>query len=206
MTREEFRDRFHVEAAAMARLDAYAALLADWQERLNLVGPATLPNLWERHMADSAQLLGLGPAGAVWMDMGAGGGFPGIVLGAMGAGHVHLVESLAKKCAFLREAVAVTGAPATVHRARIEELEPLRPDVITARALAPAATLMGWGLRHARPDTLWVLPKGARHAEEVDAARQIFDFECELVPSITDAAARIVVARRVRPRRAGGRR
>jgi 16S rRNA (guanine527-N7)-methyltransferase len=109
-----------------------------------------------------------------------------------------LVESVAKKCAFLREAIAATGADAEVRHGRVETIEPVRPEVITARALASLPQLFAWGMRHARADTIWVLPKGARHGEEVYAAREDYDFAEKLVPSMTDAAARIVVARGVR--------
>ena len=105
------------------RLDSYVALLREWQAKTNLVAPSTLPNLWTRHVADSLQLLSLAPSAKVWVDLGSGGGFPGVVLacamadtpGAM----VHLVERIAKKAAFLREAIRVTGSPGTVQLADI---------------------------------------------------------------------------------------
>src|SRR5881394_3895714 len=104
-----------------ARLDRYVALLIEWQAKTNLVAPSTLPYLWTRHISDSLQLLDLAPSANVWADLGSGGGFPGAVLacalaerpGAM----VHLVERVAKKAAFLREAVRITGAAGTVHPA-----------------------------------------------------------------------------------------
>ena len=195
VTRDEVIGRFGLVGDVIDRLDRYVALVGAWQARLNLVGPATLPDIWGRHVADSLQLGGLGGGGRVWMDMGAGGGFPGVVLGiALDVERVVLVESIAKKCAFLREAVAATGARCEVANARVEALPPLRPDVITARALASLDKLFGWGLRHARRDTAWVLPKGMRHAEEIHAAQQEYDFAYKIVPSMTDAQARVVVA------------
>src|SRR5260221_8105953 len=106
-----------------ARIDRYVDLLREWQAKTNLVAPSTLPNLWTRHVADSLQLLTLAPAAKVWVDLGSGGGFPGVVLacalaetsGAM----VHLVERNARKAAFLRQALRVTGAPGMVHLANI---------------------------------------------------------------------------------------
>jgi 16S rRNA (guanine527-N7)-methyltransferase len=133
------------------RLDAYVDLLVQWQAKTNLVAASTLPNLWTRHISDSLQLLPLAPDAKIWVDLGSGGGFPGVVLacamaetpGAM----VHLVERNAKKAAFLREALRITGAAGTVHPADIEDsvdslLGPV--DCVTARAVAPLHQLVGF--------------------------------------------------------------
>src|SRR5215813_5953349 len=109
-----------------ARLDRYLALLLEWQAKTNLVAPSTLPNLWTRHVADSLQLLPLAPSAKIWVDLGSGGGFPGVVLACALAktpgAHVHLVERNSKKAAFLREALRVTGAPGVVHPMGIEDI------------------------------------------------------------------------------------
>src|SRR5690349_3503100 len=98
-----------------ARLERYVALLQEWQAKTNLVAPSTLPNLWTRHISDSLQLLAIAPTAKVWMDLGSGGGFPGVVLACALAetpgATVHLVERIAKKAAFLREAIRITGSP-----------------------------------------------------------------------------------------------
>ena len=133
-----------------ARLDRYVGLLLEWQMKINLVAPSTLPNLWTRHIADSLQLLDLAPSAKVWVDLGSGGGFPGVVLacalaetpGAM----VHLVERNAKKAAFLREALRVTNTTGMVHLAEIGDTGdritgPV--DCVTARAVAPLNQLIG---------------------------------------------------------------
>lgn len=184
----------------MARLELYAAMLVEAQTRMNLVGPATLPELWNRHVRDSAQLAALAPAGLDWLDIGAGAGFPGLVLAILGGAPVTLVESTAKKCAFLQAVIDATLAPARVVNARVESLAPVRPHVITARACAPLARLLGWGLPHARPDTRWLCLKGARAADELAEARKAFAFDAELVHSLTDPAAAIVVLTGVRAR------
>lgn len=197
--RDDFAAEFGVSRETLKKLDRYAELLAEWQERMNLVGPSTLPHIWERHFRDSAQLLPLVPKlghKPVWLDIGAGGGFPGLVLASMGAGTIHLVESIAKKCRFL-EAVAeeldLDGA-AVIHNERVEKLPRFRADVITARACANLAQLFDWGRRFAASSTTWLLPKGASVEEEVAAARSSYAFDAELVPSRTDDRARIVVA------------
>src|ERR1700752_3986573 len=133
------------------RLERFVALLQEWQAKTNLVAPSTLPNLWTRHISDSLQLLSLAPSAKIWVDLGSGGGFPGVVLasaladtpGAM----VHLVERIAKKAAFLREALRITGAAGTVHLADIgDTVERFAGpvDCVTARAVAPLHQLIGF--------------------------------------------------------------
>jgi 16S rRNA (guanine527-N7)-methyltransferase len=134
-----------------ARLDAYVDLLLQWQAKTNLVASSTLPNLWTRHISDSLQLLALVPEAKVWVDLGSGGGFPGVVLacamadtpGAM----VHLIERNARKAGFLREALRITGAAGTVHLADIgDSVDSLAGpvDCVTARAVAPLHQLVGF--------------------------------------------------------------
>jgi 16S rRNA (guanine527-N7)-methyltransferase len=133
------------------RLDRYVDLLGEWQAKTNLVAPSTLPHLWTRHISDSLQLLALAPTAKSWIDFGSGGGFPGVVLACALAdtpgATVHLVERNAKKSAFLREALRVTGSPGMVHLSDIEDIVdrvagPI--DCVTARALAPLNQLIGF--------------------------------------------------------------
>ena len=140
-----------VSSETEARLDRYVALLLEWQIKTNLVAPSTLPNLWTRHISDSLQLLSLAPSAKTWVDLGSGGGFPGVVLACalaeMPGANVHLVERNAKKAAFLREAVRITSAAATVHLAGIGDIVDRigsRVDCVTARALAPLHQLVGY--------------------------------------------------------------
>ncbi|QMW22722.1 16S rRNA (guanine(527)-N(7))-methyltransferase RsmG [Sandaracinobacteroides saxicola] len=200
MTPEAFADRFNVPRGTLDRLHRYAALLVEWQGRMNLVAPSTLPAIWHRHFADSAQLAALTPAGQHWVDMGAGGGFPSLVLAAMDHGsRFDLIESVGKKCDFLAAAVAEMGLThVQVHCARVEALAPMRPDILTARACAPVERLFDWGLSHARPDTRWVLPKGVRHAAEISDAQRRYRFDVTLAPSMTEPEARILLATDVR--------
>jgi 16S rRNA (guanine527-N7)-methyltransferase len=134
-----------------SRLDAYVDLLVQWQTKTNLVASSTLPNLWTRHISDSLQLLTLAPAAKVWVDLGSGGGFPGVVLACAMAdipgATVHLVERNAKKAAFLREALRITGAAGKIHLADIGDCvdsfsDPV--DCVTARAVAPLHQLLGF--------------------------------------------------------------
>lgn len=140
-----------VSRETLARLDRYVALLLQWQTKTNLVAPSTLPTLWTRHVADSLQLLRLAPDAKVWVDIGSGGGFPGVVIGCALAersgAKVFLVERNAKKAAFLREALRVTGAPGEVVPADIGDSVDRfagAVDCITARAVAPLHQLIGF--------------------------------------------------------------
>ena len=175
---KDLDDLLNVSRETLARLHHYEAMLRRWQKSINLVGRNTMDQAWVRHFRDSAQLASLAPAAAKeWLDLGSGGGFPGLVLAILGVGHVHLMESDGRKCVFLREVIRETQAPATVHHGRIEALPRLRADVITARALAPLTVLLPLAARHADARTVALLPKG-RHA-----AREIQDLDDWLIDS-----------------------
>lgn len=186
----------------MDKLHIYEALLKDWQQRMNLVGPATLDHVWSRHFADSAQLAHIVGPGRKWLDIGAGGGFPGLVLAAMDWGQFFLVDSVAKKCRFLEAAVEAMGLNnVTVICDRVERLRTLGVDVATARAAAPLADLFDWSLRHVRPGGQYVFPKGRNYAAELKTAESRFSFDYDLVESQTEPGAHIIVARNLGRRR-----
>jgi 16S rRNA (guanine527-N7)-methyltransferase len=187
---------------AMDRLHIYAALLTDWQTRMNLVGPATLPDIWNRHFLDSAQLLALaGPEGlsGTWLDIGAGGGFPGLVLAAFGVGRLTLVDSISKKCRFLEAAAEAMGVATQVRikNARIESLSPVSTDFITARACAPLDRLLGWGYPFSRETTRWLLLKGQDVEAELTFASKSWILDPILHISQSDSRGRIVDLTRV---------
>ncbi len=136
-----------VSRETLERLARYAGLLETWSRSINLVGRRSLADLWRRHMLDSAQLMELMPPAPPGrprriVDLGTGAGFPGLVLAILGAGEVHLIESDQKKVSFLRAAARASGAEVTIHAARIENLAPIRADLVTARALAPLPKLL----------------------------------------------------------------
>ena len=187
----------------MAAFDAYATLLEEWQARMNLVGPSTLPQVWDRHFADSAQVLPLAGYGRSWLDIGAGAGFPGLVIALLDPGaRITLVESIAKKCNFLNAVIEALGLSArvTVENRRIETLPRQKFDTITARALAGLNQLFLWALPYAGSGTLWVLPKGASVADELALAHHNFAFDHRLIPSQTNNESRIILARGVSQR------
>lgn len=179
------------------KLRDYVALLAKWQKSVNLVSPATIDDAWNRHILDSAQMVELipGPVKNV-VDFGSGAGFPALVVAIMRPDlHIQLVESDQKKCSFLAHVSRETKTNIAIHTMRIEEFVPESPpDLVMARALAPLSQLLKYTLPHAvrNPDLVMLFPKGAKFAEEIAQAREIYDFTCEQFVSKTAADARIL--------------
>ena len=195
---DDFRTEADVSHETLDRLKAYAALLERWQKRMNLVGRGSLDDIWRRHFLDSAQLLPLvraarpDPENPIWLDLGSGAGFPGLVLSIMGAGQVHLVESNARKCAFLRQVIRDTGATAIVHNRRIEDLSDILPDIITSRALASVEKLLDLSERFLAPNTeIWLL-KGQYIENELTQATISRIMEVEKHPSRSDPSGTIL--------------
>jgi 16S rRNA (guanine527-N7)-methyltransferase len=181
------------------RLDRFVALLEEWQAKTNLVAPSTLPNLWTRHIADSLQLLPLAPSAKAWMDLGSGGGFPGVVLACalaeMSGAAVHLVERNAKKAAFLREAIRVTSAPGFVHLSDIEVIVDRfagRIDCVTARALAPLHQLIGFAEPLVTRGAKALFLKGQDVEVELTEATKYWNIESHLHASRTGGHGWIV--------------
>ena len=185
------------------RLDAFVALLLERQQRMNLVGASTIPNLWTRHVADSLQLLRLVPKARVWADLGSGAGFPGLVLACAlhdetGA-QVHLIESTQKKADFLRDCVTAIGLPAIVHNVRIEDFTRTNRvvfDAVTARALASLEKLLAYATPLLKTGAVALFPKGQDVGAELTQASKSWSIDAELVPSKTDPHGRIVFVRR----------
>lgn len=197
---EDFARISGATADQMERLETYLDLLAEWNEKMNLVGPATLPDFWNRHVLDSAQLLDLAPEARTWADLGTGAGLPGVVLAILGRGrpgfHVHLVESLQKRCRFLDEVVRRLDLPATVHNARAEDIR-LKADVVTARACAPLTRLLAFARPYLKQGALGLFLKGQDVQAELEQARRDWDLEAEVLQSRSDERGRIVKVRRL---------
>ena len=180
------------------KLELLERELRRWQAIKNLVGPATLDRIWDRHIVDSLQLLDLVPEARTWLDLGSGAGFPGLVLAIAGAERglkVHLVESNSRKCAFLRHVVRLAGAPATIHEARLEAVIPGfvgRADVVSARALAALPLLLEWTEPLLKAGTIGLFPKGRDAEIELTEARKRWTFAADILPSRTDSQARIL--------------
>jgi 16S rRNA (guanine527-N7)-methyltransferase len=197
-----------VSRETAARLDRFVALLLAWQQHTNMIARSTMSTLWTRHVADSLQLIDLAPGARIWADLGSGGGFPGLAvacaLADVDGAHVHLVESIGKKARFLRDAVRVTGAPATVHAMRIEDFVDKAPEslaVVTARALAPLPELLDMAYPLLKGGALGLFPKGQDVAVELTEAAKCWKTQSSLMQSRTDSKGRIVIVRSLQPAR-----
>jgi 16S rRNA (guanine527-N7)-methyltransferase len=189
------------------RLQSYVDLMLEWQAKTNLVAPSTLPNLWTRHISDSLQLLQLAPSAHTWADLGSGGGFPGVVLACGLAetpgARIHLVERNAKKAAFLREALRITGAPGTVHLADIgDSVDRItgKVDCVTARAVAPLHQLIGYAEPLVRQGAKALFLKGQDVEAELTEATKYWNITPHLHSSRTGGQGWIVEIDHIEPR------
>ncbi|MGX6649168.1 16S rRNA (guanine(527)-N(7))-methyltransferase RsmG [Maricaulaceae bacterium MS644] len=200
---EAFAAETGVSRETLARFETWRRLLEETNAHTNLVGRSTTSEFWHRHALDSWQIYERGcelrPGATRWADLGSGAGFPGFAVafgllqaGAAGA-RVHLVESVAKKTAFLNAVAQETGAPVTVLCDRAESLHPVpEVDIVTARAMAPLGRLLGYVQPFVDKGALALLPKGGRYKEELTEARKSWTFEVEVIPSRTSPDAAIL--------------
>ena len=194
-TAAEFQAAWSASEAQMTDLAAYLDLLTAWNENMNLVGPSALAEFWPRHAWDSAQLLRLAPEALTWADLGAGAGFPGLVLAILlkdtpGA-KIHLVESMAKRCRFLSEVVQKLALPAQIHNARAEDLG-IRVDIVTARACAPLWRLLGYAEPYLKRGATGLFLKGQDVVAELTEATKYWKFEAELLASSSHPDGRVL--------------
>jgi 16S rRNA (guanine527-N7)-methyltransferase len=206
----EFQAATDVSRETLERLMVFVDLLQRWQERLNLIAASTVPAVWHRHVLDSAQLAVLAPATARrWVDLGAGGGFPGVVIAILKTGEpgfeMHLIERIARKCEFLAAAARATAAPITVHKGQIAEVEPVSADVVAARACAPLAQLLPMYLRHRAPTGLGLFAKGRSAVQELTQVEALWTLGRDILPSRTDSDSRILRIRSAQKRSDGRR-
>ncbi|MCB1389350.1 MAG: 16S rRNA (guanine(527)-N(7))-methyltransferase RsmG [Rhodobacteraceae bacterium] len=195
-----------VSRETLERLKAYEAALLKWSQKINLVARATYSEVWTRHILDSAQLYPLSGAGFDhWCDLGSGGGLPGMVLACLGkelqpGASFTLIESDARKAAFLMTTARSLDLPAKVVKQRIETAKPADADVVSARALAPLRILLGYCRTHLSADGIAVLPKGRNVAHEVEEARQSWQFDVQRSASRADPEGAILTIRNLRPK------
>jgi len=200
LSAEAFADLAGATPAQVADLERFRQMLVERNAVMNLVGPATLPDFWNRHAWDSAQLIKIAPDALTWADLGAGAGFPGLVLAILGKGrpgfHVDLVESMAKRCRFLSEVVEALDLPASVRHDRAENLD-LAVDIVTARACAPLWRLLGYARPYFKRGALGLFLKGQDVASELEEATRYWEYEADIVASLSDPRGRIVRVRRL---------
>ena len=196
-TQQEVCAYLNVSRETEAKLEVYVSLLEKWQQRINLVSSKTLPFVWQRHILDCAQLITHLPVRSRRiMDIGSGAGLPGLILAILTECEVHLVESDAKKVAFMRTALAEADVHATIHHARIEELPFLNIDIITARALAPLPKLIQLTQIQNHPGLSYLFLKGKGVNEELTELPTSSTLTAISYPSITDQDSSIIYLKR----------
>lgn len=196
-----FRAQARATDQQIADLTTFLGLLSEANEVMNLVGPDTIPDFWNRHAWDSAQLLAIEPDALTWADLGAGAGFPGVVLAIMLKGrpgaHVWLIDSLGKRCRFLQQIVDALDLPATVINGRAEA-QTIKVDVVTARAVAAMEKLLGYAQPYFQRGAQGLFLKGEKAEAELNEAAKVWQFEAELSESQSDTRGRIVHLRSLR--------
>ena len=201
MTPAEFQTATGAWPERMADLAVFLDRLTEANAVMNLVGPDSLPDFWNRHAFDSAQLLDLAPEARTWADLGAGAGFPGVVLAILLKGradaHVWLIDSLQKRCRFLQTIVDELDLPATVVWGRAEE-QAIKVDVVTARAVAPLEKLLGYAQPYLKRGAQGLFLKGEKAEAELQEARKVWQVDADLSVSRSDPRGRILTVRTLR--------
>lgn len=192
-------DALNVSRETLDKLQAYADLLEKWQRRINLVSKSTLPDLWVRHMIDSAQIFPHLPKDCKnLVDIGCGAGFPGMVLAIMGIEDVHMVDSDARKMAFVREVSRITATPVTIYNCRIDDMNVTEKfDVVTSRALAPLEKLLGFSDMLMKPEGRSIYLKGRKSEEEIIEAQKSWNFEFQSEVSLSDPEGQLLIIERM---------
>ena len=181
-------DHVDVSRETIDKLIRIVDLLDVWRKKINLIGPSEMGHIWRRHVLDSLQLASLIPADGHTIDLGSGSGFPALVLAAgltQPGAKITMIETVGKKCAFLREAIQVAGLPAHVRQGRVENVRDLTADCITARAFAPLSRILEYAETWFEQGAYAVLPKGRRWQEELTEAKECWKFAYQVIPSIS---------------------
>jgi 16S rRNA (guanine527-N7)-methyltransferase len=189
---EDLRDFVDVSRETLERLKIIVGELDEWRRKTNLIGPSEFGRVWRRHILDSIQLLPHIPASGHTIDLGSGSGFPALVLAACASdpdAQFSLVESVGKKCAFLRSAIAAANLPATVIQGRVEAINPVQAHCVTARAFAPLPKLIEYAAPWFETGAYGVIPKGRRWEEELTDALESWRFAYEAIPSVSGDGA-----------------
>lgn len=190
-------DDLNVSRETLDKLQAFADLVQKWTSKINLISKPSVPEVWDRHILDSAQLYDLAPSSGHWIDLGSGGGFPGIVVCILAQGQgadqtFTLVESDQRKSTFLRTAIRELSLDARVLTQRIDEIAPMQADILSARALADLDALLGFAEMHLKPGGTALLPKGAQWEKEHRDAQIQWSYDCDPIKSKTNPDAAIL--------------
>lgn len=196
-----------VSRETLDRLETYADLLARWNQRINLVSPGTIKDLWKRHISDSIQLAALAPKRAeTWIDLGSGAGLPGLIVAAARQDfdpleRMVVVDSDSRKCAFMSEAARAMNIPVEVRSQRLairsgeKAAEPF--DIISARALAPLPLLLDYAAPFIKNTTICLFPKGKTRNTEIAEAQRSWHMKLEEIPSVSDPSGAVLRIREV---------
>lgn len=192
-----------VSRETLVALERFSHIVTEENDRQNLVSASTLPHIWRRHIADSAQLLlGSHSPHIPWLDIGTGAGFPGLVVALLHGGPVTLVEPRKLRAAFLRRAAEAMGITPTIVDTKVQHLPASRPfGIISARAVAPLTDLLALAHPYSTEKTRLIFPKGRNAQSELAAAQRAWQGSFRSEPSLTDPEARIVIVEGLRPRR-----
>jgi 16S rRNA (guanine527-N7)-methyltransferase len=187
-------EELNVSRETIEKLEIFDELLKKWNPKINLVSRKSLPDVWTRHIVDSLQVYRCVEPAGHWVDLGSGGGFPGVIVSIIASIEnpglqVSLVESDQRKSAFLRTVLRETASKGVVITERIEKAEPLEADVLSARALADLSKLFEFSKRHLKAEGMALFPKGASWKKEVSDAKQEWNFDFEAVKSMTEPSA-----------------
>lgn len=190
-------DDLNVSRETLDKLQAFADLVQKWTSKINLISKPSVPEVWDRHILDSAQLYDLAPSSGHWIDLGSGGGFPGIVVCTLAQGQgadqtFTLVESDQRKSTFLRTAIRELSLDARVLTQRIEEIAPMQAGILSARALADLDALLGFAEMHLKPGGTALFPKGAQWEKEHRDAQIQWSYDCDPIKSKTNPDAAIL--------------
>lgn len=189
-------DWLNVSRETHDALIAYCHQIQKWNKTINLVSKSSVEQIWQRHLLDSAQIYRFGAPSGLWLDIGSGGGLPGIVMSILGA-DVVLVESDQRKSTFLRETARVLGLNLRVITDRVESISPMGAKTVSARALAPLTTLLDYAKYHLDDSGVAVFSKGKAAAEEIAEAHKTWRFDCEINESLTDPLASVLVIKNI---------
>jgi 16S rRNA (guanine527-N7)-methyltransferase len=201
-----FIDGLDVSRETTDMLRDFVDLIIAWSGKINLISASTIPTIWERHILDSIQLLPVSDSRARhWCDLGSGGGMPGLVMAIVGKEYrpltsFTLIESDARKAAFLKHVIQRQNLNAQVIAKRIENAEPQNANIISARALAPLDRLLAYVFRHGAEDSEAILLKGQHYLRELEAASRLWQFSTDLFQSSTDENSRILKIRELKPK------
>ncbi|MEO1659793.1 MAG: 16S rRNA (guanine(527)-N(7))-methyltransferase RsmG [Pseudomonadota bacterium] len=189
---DDLKSAFNVSRETLDRLSLIIQELDAWRQKINLIGPSEFDQVWRRHVLDSWQLFAHIPEGAKTVDLGSGSGFPGLVLAAGFAhqeSHMTMIESVGKKCAFLRAAIQSAKLQANVIHGRVESVNSVQAQCVTARAFAPLPKLLAYAEPWLTNGAYGVFPKGRRWQEELTAAQESWRFSYEAIPSMSGDGA-----------------